>query len=251
MGTGGAMRVFRCAVPLLGALAAACSSTVPVDSVDSIVASHLAARGGEARLRALSSIRETGTVTAGDGRVARVVRERKRPGLFRLEFSYQGTVSVFAHDETTGWQVAPLQGQFEPQAVPPEADSAAGLDQRDLEGPLVGWREKGHRVELAGRVELPDGEAFKLVLTLADGAVRTDYIDVASRQIVRSDLTRIVRGRPVQLENHFSDFREEGGLVVPHRIETRAAERPEVLTITIETIELDPVLDDARFRMPE
>jgi len=242
-----AMRRYLKVLPLLGALLAACSPSSPVDE---IVASNLAARGGKARLQALRSIRETGTATASGGRVARVIREKKRPSLLRLEFSYQGTVSVFAHDGKAGWQVAPLQGQFEPQVMPPETEATAGVDQRDIEGPLVDWREKGHVVELLGREALPGGEAFKLKLTLAGGAVRYDWVDVASRQVVRSQVTRTIRGHAVQLENTFSDFRDVGGLVFPHRIETRAKERPQVLTITVERIELNPELDDARFRMP-
>ena len=234
-------------LPLLASLLAACSSPSPVDEV---VASNLAARGGKARLQALRSIRETGTATASGGRVARVVREIKRPGQFRLEFSYQGTTSVFAHDGENGWQVAPLQGQFEPQAMPPEAEATAGVDQRDIEGSLVDWRAKGHTVELLGRETLPGGEAFKLKLTLKDGAIRYDYVDVASRQIVRSDVTRIVRGRPLQLENTFSEFRAVGGLVFPHLIETHVKDRPQVIRIAVEKIELDPNLDDARFRFP-
>jgi len=234
-------------LPILGALLASCSSPSPVDEV---VASNLAARGGTERIQALRSIRETGTATASGGRVARVVREIKRPGLFRLEFSAQGTTSVFANDGETGWQVAPLQGVFEPQVVPPEADAAGGVDQRDIEGPLVNWREKGHLVELVGRETLPGGEAFKLELTLKGGAIRYDYIDVASHLLVRSDVTRIIRGRPVELQNTFSDFREVGGLVFPHLIETRAKDRPDVVRIEIETIELDPELDDALFRLP-
>jgi len=242
------MRRWSILLPLLGALLASCSSPSPVDEV---VASYLAARGGTERIQALSSIRETGTATASGGRVARVVREIKRPGLFRLEFSAQGTTSVFANDGETGWQVAPLQGVFEPQAVPPEADAAGGVDQRDIEGPLVNWREKGHLVELVGREALPGGEAFKLKLTLKGGAIRYDYIDVVSHLLVRSDFTRIVRGHPVELQNSFSDFREVGGLVFPHHIETSAKDRPEVVRIEIETIELDPELDDALFRLPQ
>ncbi len=241
------MRVCMNLLPLLGVLLASCSSPSPVDEV---VASNLAARGGTERIKALRSIRETGTATASGGRVARVVREIKRPGLFRLEFSAQGTTAVFANDGTTGWQVAPLQGVFEPTVVPPDADAAGGVDQRDIEGPLVDWREKGHLVELVGRETLPGGEADKLKLTLAGGAVRYDYVDVATHQIVRSDVTRIVRGRPVELQNTFSDFREVGGLVFPHLIETRAKDRPDVVRIEIETIELDPELDDASFRLP-
>jgi outer membrane lipoprotein-sorting protein len=180
-----------------------------------------------------------------------VIREIKRPGLFRLEFSAQGTTSVFANDGSVGWQVAPLQEVFEPQVVPPEADAAGGVDQRDIEGPLVNWRGKGHVVELVGKEMLPGGEAFKLKLTLKGGAIRYDYIDVSSHLLVRSDVTRIVRGRPVELQNTFSEFREVGGLVFPHLIETRAKDRPEVIRIEVETIELNPDLDDARFRLPE
>ena len=243
-----ALRAYLLVLPFLGALLAGCARPSPVDE---IVASHLAARGGKARLQGLRSIRETGTVTASGGRIARVVREMKRPGLLRLEFSTEGTTSVFAHDGKTGWQIAPLQGEFEPRAMPPEAEVTAGVDQRDIEGPLLNWREKGHLVELVGSEALPGGEAFKLKVVLKGGALRYDWVDVATRQVVRSRVTRTIRGRAVELDNLFSDFRKVGELVFPHHIETRAKDRPEVLTITVEKIELDPELDDARFRMPE
>jgi len=242
------MRRYLKALPAVAVLCAACSSPSPVDE---IVTSNLAARGGQEKIQAIQSLRHTGTATASGGRIARVVREIKRPGLFRLEFSSQGTKSVFAHDGETGWHVAPLEGVFEPQEVTPETDSDAGLDERDIEGPLVNWREKGHSVELVGRVTLPEGEAFKLKLTLADGAIRYDYIDVASRLIVRSDVTETIRGRAVVLEETFSDFREVGGLVFPHVIETHVKDRPEVIRIVVETIEINPEIDDARFRFPE
>ncbi len=241
--------VRRClrALPLVVAIAAACSSPSPVDEV---VASNLAARGGAERLRALRSLRETGTVTAGAGRVARVVRELKRPGMIRIEISAEGTKSVFANDGAVGWQVAPMQGQFEPKEVPADADSAGGVDQRDIEGPLVDWRQKGHTVELLGREKLPGGDAFKLRITMKGGSVRTEYVDVKSRQIVRSDVTRTVRGHKVQVESTFSDFRKEDGLVFPHRIESHVKDRPQELRIVVEKIEIDPEIADARFHFP-
>ena len=221
-----------------------------MDKVDEIVAAHLAARGGQDRIQALRSIRETGTMTASDGRVARIVREIQRPGLFRLEFSYQGTTSVFAHDGTAGWQIAPLQGQFEPRAMPPEADAAGGADQRDIEGPLVDWREKGHTVELAGRESLAGAEVDKLKVVLRDGVVRYDYVDAASHMVVRSDVSRLIRGHRVELQSTFSDFRPVSGIVFPHAIEIQVKDRPQVLKVTVEQIELNPQLDPASFRMP-
>jgi outer membrane lipoprotein-sorting protein len=215
-----------------------------------VVEAHLAARGGKEKLRALRAIRETGTMTASDGRVAKVVREIKRPNLFRLEFTYEGTKSVFAYDGSAGWQVAPLFGRFEPEAMPPDANAAA-VEQGDIESYLVDWREKGHTVELVGRVPLPSGEADQLKVVLAGGRNRHDYVDVATRQIVRSDVTRTIDGRPVAIEFTFSDFREVGGITFPHAVESHLKDRPQTLRIVVRRIELDPQLDDARFRMPE
>ena len=232
---------------ILFVLFTACAAQSPVDE---IVNSNIAARGGEEAIRALQSFRATGTATATGGRVARVTYEIKRPGLFRLEFSSQGMRSVFAHDGNISWEVDPLEGQFEPHETSSETASGAGTDERDIEGPLVGWREKGHAVELVGRESLDGGEAFKLEVKLANGSVRHDYIDVESRQLVRSDIPRRMRGRDVVLVDLFSDFREEDGIVFPHLIETHVMDRPEIIKIVVDEVELNPDLDDERFRFP-
>src|SRR5688572_29622632 len=73
-------RRLRLTLLVVTLLALACSSppsepAAPTPSpVDEVVEAHLAARGGKEKLRALRSTRETGTITASDGRVARVVR---------------------------------------------------------------------------------------------------------------------------------------------------------------------------------
>jgi hypothetical protein len=242
---------------VLVALAAigGCAKPEPVaksasSPVDEIVARNLAARGGKERIQALKSIREYGTATASGGRVAKLMREIKKPDLYRLEFSYEGTKSVFAYDGKQGWQVAPLQGKFAPEVVPSESRSV-GVDQRDLEGALVDWREKGHQVEIVGRETLPGGEADKLKVTLRGGAVRYDYVDVKTSLVVRSEVGWNLRGRPTTLVNDYSDFRKEGDLVVPHVIESQVKNRPQVMHIVVDKVELDPELDDARFQMPQ
>jgi len=235
---------------LLAALLTACASTQS-PTVDDIVASNLAARGGKERIQSLRSIRETGTVTGPGAKVAQIVREVKRPNMFRLEFSFQGTTSVFANDGKSGWQIAPLQGQFEPMAMRPETDAAGGADQQDIEGPLVDWKVKGHTVTLLGREPVDGKDAYKLKVEMRGDGVRYDYVDVVSHQVVRADVTRIIQGHPTVLETRFSDFHPTGGLVFPHTIETHVKDRPQSLRIQVDSIELNPEIDDARFRMPK
>jgi outer membrane lipoprotein-sorting protein len=243
------VRHFLTAFPLSGVMLLACGSPAP-SPVDEIVDANVAARGGLEAIEAIDSIRVTGTATASGGRIARVVQEIKRPGLYRLEFASQGTTAVFAYDGEVAWHVAPLQGVLEPEPIDPERDSDAGSDERDIEGPLVNWRQKGHQVELVGRETLPGGEADKLEITLADGETRYDYVDVATHQVVRTDEAETIFGRELWLEKSYSDFREVEGLVVPFHIESRVTDRPETITITVEKVELDPEIDDSHFRFP-
>ena len=91
--------------------------------------------------------------------------------------------------------------------MPPEADAAGGADQRDIEGPLVDWKKKGHVVELVGRESIAGAEVDKLKVVLRGGEVRYDYVDVASHMVVRSDVPRRVRGHRVEMHTTFSDFR--------------------------------------------
>jgi outer membrane lipoprotein-sorting protein len=243
------MKNYSIALVVLCGLFVACGSPPP-SPVDEIVNANIAARGGIEAIEAIEAIRATGTATASGGRLARVVQEIKRPGFYRLEFSSQGTKAVFAHDGEVGWHVAPGQGVFEPQLITPEHDSEAGIDERDIEGPLVNWREKGHTVELVGRETLPDGEADKLEITLADGGIRYDYVDVATHQVVRSDKSEMILGREVWLEESYSDFRVVDGLVFPFHISSHVTDRPETIKITVEQVELNPEIDDSRFRFP-
>ena len=48
-----------------------------------------------------------------------------------------------------------------------------------------------------------------------------------------------------------SDYKEVGGLVLPHTIVQGPKGSPQKQTITIDKVELDVPLDDARFKMPE
>ena len=221
----------------------------PAPTVDEIVAKHVAARGGREALRKLRTVRMSGHATAGPGREAIVRREIARPGRIRTELEFQGTTGVYAWDGVTGWRVSPLDGSFEAKKLPPE--EALGLaEQADLEGPLVDWKAKGHKVELVGTASLPGGPAHELKVTLKSGAVRRVFVDSATGFIVRMESTRRVRGHDVALETEFGDYRKTDGVAFPHSIEGSARGRPNRLRIVVDSVEVNPRLDESRFKMP-
>jgi hypothetical protein len=179
-----------------------------------------------------------------------VTRERKRPNLSRLEFTVQGVTSVQVFDGHHGWKMAPLEGDLVPQPMPDEIEAEAA-DEADIDGPLVDWKAKGHKVELAGRETVDGRETYKLKLTLESGAVLYEYLEVESFTRVRSDSTRHVRGRMVQIETAFDDYRKTDGILFPHLIEVEAVGRPQQLRVVVDTIEINPPLSDERFEMWE
>jgi hypothetical protein len=209
----------------------------------------VAARGGREALAAVQTVRMTGLATAGPGREAIVRREIARPGRIRTEFVFQGTTGVWAWDGSAGWRVSPLDGRFDPEAMPAE-EAAQVAEQADVEGPLVDWRAKGHAVELVGKAALPGGAAHRLKVTLKSGAVRHVWVDAATGLVVRTESARKARGREVVLETVFGDYRETAGVAFARSIETGVAGRPRRLRVVVETVEVNPALDDSRYQMP-
>ena len=236
---------------LLGlALAVAYPAGLRGETLDSLIARHVAARGGMERLEAIQTLRMSGRATAGPGKVALVTREVSTPGRVRTEFASQGVTAVYACDGAKCWYVDPLEGVFDAELMS-ESDTSLAIEQADILGPLVDWEAKGHSVELLGKEEIDGLETFKLKVTLAGGGVQTLNLDTESALLVRRVKMWNLGGRAVEMETTFSDFRSVGGVVFPHFIKSGEKGRFEDLEVIVEEAELNPPVDDSRFEMPQ
>ncbi len=233
----------------LAAWALCMPAAAAAQTVEEIVAHHVAARGGREALAAVRTLRMTGRVSAGTGQDAVVRREIARPGRIRTEFAFQGTLGVYAWDGSAGWRVSPLDGSFAPEPLAPE-QAAAAAEQADIDGPLVDWKAKGHAVELVGTEALPGGPAHRLRLTLKSGVVRQVWVDAATGLVVRTLGARTLRGREVALETDFSDYQATSGVRFARAIETGVPGRPRRLRIVVLSVETNIPLDETRFQMP-
>jgi hypothetical protein len=218
-------------------------------TVEELVARNLESRGGLERLRSVKAMRLTGRMTAAPDREAPVTLELKRPNKVRLEFRFQGMTGVQAFDGEAAWAVLPFRGGDAAERLP-EAESAAVRQQADFDGPLVGWREKGLELSVVGQ-ELVDGAPhWKLRIAFPDGAVKDVWLDGERCLERRSESRRRVGGRTVVFESLVSDYREVDGLLLPHAFDNGPKGAAERQRLTIDTIELNPEIDDARFALP-
>jgi hypothetical protein len=143
----------------------------------------------------------------------------------------------------------PFQGKKDPEALP--ADQAKIMDaQADFDGQFVDYKENGNTVELVGKEQVEGTDAYKLKVTNKDGEVRYHFLDAEYFLEIRTEASRTIRGTPMDFESSIGDYKEVGGLMFPHSIESGPKGSPQKQKLTISKVELNPEIDDARFKMP-
>jgi outer membrane lipoprotein-sorting protein len=236
---------------ILAGLALAALVAVPASAqtLDEILARNLKAKGGLDKMKAAQTIRMTGTMTVGPGMEAPFVMEMKRPNMMRMEFTLQGMTGVQAFDGKTGWQLMPFSGRKDPEPLPEDALKQVE-EQADFDGPLVDYKAKGHALELVGKEKVEGSDAYKLKLMLKNGDVRYIFLDADQYLEVRTEGKTNIRGTDVEAESTIGDYKEVGGLMFPHALESGQKGSPQKMKMTIQKIELNVPIDDARFKMP-
>jgi len=221
--------------------------------LDDILARNLAARGGDAKLRDLKTLRLTGRALAGmgsGGLEAAWGQIQKRPGLVRNEFTLQGLTQISAYDGREGWTVSPFQGRRD--AEKSSADDARELAQQaEIDGPLVGWRDKGHRIEYLGTEDTDGTPALKLRVTRKDGDIQYVYLDPDSYLEIRITTVHKVRGAEEITESDLGGYQQVAGVWFPFLVESGPKGGPRRFRITIERAEPNVALDDVLFKLPE
>lgn len=259
----------------------ASSSKLPAMSAADIAARNVQARGGLAAWRAIQSVRYSGTLKAAMVRPNEALRradpkladqlemgvkkedlephpvvlpirvERKRPLLQRVEVDQKGTTSVQIYDGKQGWKEQPYLAQkgFRPFS---EAERKLMAEQPpDFEPALLDYAAKGIQLTSAGSGELIDGRpTYKLQARLKSGVVETIWVDAGSFLELQTSTPRWISGKQRDVVTTLRDYRSQGGIQWPYEQETRIAGARDSEVLRIESLSLNPPLDDSRFEKP-
>ena len=178
------------------------------------------------------------------------VLEMKRPGKSRIELEFTGKTAIQVYDGKEGWLKRPYlnRNDWEPFSAE-QAKASAG--KWDMDGPLIDYAAKGTKVALEGVEKVDARDAWKLKLTLKDGAVQHVWIDQKSFLDVK------VEGTPRRMDGKMhtvwimqSDFRSVQGVTLPFELETVVEGYPDRHRMQLEKVAVNPKLDDNRFVKP-
>jgi outer membrane lipoprotein-sorting protein len=231
----------------LSATAASVSAHAAV-TVDEIIAKNIKARGGMDKLKGLQTLRMSGKMQV-QGIEAPFTIEVKRPKRLRMEFTIQGMTGIQALDGEGGWTVLPFIGKKDPERMSAD-DVKQAEEQADLDGPLVDYKAKGHKVELVGKEKVEGSDAWKLKVTQKNGDVHYLFLDADAYLEIKDVTKRTVNGNEVEIESTSGDYKDTAGLMFPHSIETGGKGVPQRVKLTFSKIEVNPKIEDTRFKMP-
>ena len=204
-------------------------STTYAQTADEIVAKNIAAKGGEAKLKAVQTLRQTGTISI-QGQTAQLMTVAKRPNLSRQEINIMGTTITMAFDGTKAWMLNPMVG---PDPIEMPAEQAEMIkDQADIDGPLMDYKIKGSTIELIGVEDVAGKKAFHLRVSRKGLPPQELFIDSTTYLDVKAVTTIPASGT---MEVAFGDYRAVDGMMVPFSVKSSAA------GMTVSELKLDKV----------
>lgn len=226
------------------------SSAQNPPTADDIIAHYLKTVGGMEKIGAVTSLRRVGKFNGSGGFEGIVVQENKRPNLVRNEFTFQGMTAVNAWDGKTGWKIDPFGGKKDAESLS-EDEMRSILIDADFDEPLVNYRQKGNKVELAGMDQFEGTDVYKLKVTLKNGDTRTYFLDTDYYVPIKIEDKRTIRGSEQELETTLGDYKEVAGWFMPFSIESGRKGEQDKGKVTWEKVEPNVTLDDSRFHKPE
>lgn len=229
-------------------LAAMTTGIASAQSVDEIIAKNVQTRGGLEKLKSVKSLRTTVKFSDGSFR-AEVRQENKRPGKVREEFIVQGMAQIQAYDGKTGWQISPFSGRKDPDLLSQD-DMKSLIVDGDIDGPLVDYKEKGHKAELVGHDSMEGTDCFKIKLNMKNGDVRYYYLDTDSFLELKVEVQTTIRGALQESELYYGDYEQVNGIYYPFAVEQAQKGSSSRQQLSVEKIEQNVDLDDALFAMP-
>ena len=232
------------------AVIAVCAQDKPQLTVDELVAKNVAAKGGADALRALQAVRLNGKMLVNEGQIQLAYAEtKKRPDEVRTEATLQGMTAVEAYDGKEGWRISPFQGRKDPEKM--SADDVKPLmEDAEIDGPLVNWKEKGSTLEYVGREDVDGTSAYKVKVVRKNGDVNFVYLDPDHFLEIRILTQRIRHGAQEETETDVGDYEKIGGVFIPFSIEAGRKGDPDKQKVVIEKAEPNVPVDDAIFHFP-
>jgi outer membrane lipoprotein-sorting protein len=245
--------------PRRGGLICICLAFATVSAVaqeltlDEILKKNTEAIGGSEAIGKIQTLKIAITTTsqmAGGQMDGNMILQAKRPNMVRTDINIMGYAAIAATDGIVAWTINPMAGSPEPQKA--DEKTAINMLSSSIDnsiGSLAAMKDAGATVEQVGKEEIGGAPTYRIKATFKAGMATTYFLDARTFLPVRTITRMSMMGQEMEVEGIPSDYRKVGGINVAHSIEQKL-NGSTIGRVTYDKIEINPVIDDAVFKMP-
>lgn len=232
-------------------LAVGLQAQPPSLSAADIAAKSIEAMGGAATFASIDSIQAQGHIRFGQGPFTPFTVIAKRPNRFRMELNVGSDHVTQGYDGAIAWQL--VSGQHAQEATALTGESLAHLiDQASnaIGGPLLEPEKRHNKLELLGNEKVDGVDCYKLKVTLGTGDTMMIFINPANFRETQEELPIQLNGKPSTIQKSVSLYKRFPPILVACLFVTREKGGEDSQRMEIDTVQINPSVEDSIFKMP-
>jgi outer membrane lipoprotein-sorting protein len=217
-------------------------------NVDEIIQKSLATRGDTAAYNKIKSM--IIMVHQSQMGMSAPIKYYRKDKKCRLETEAMGTVSIYGYDGDSLWVKQGGQMQVVPSEYIEQVLQQLQQIEHFIKGPLVDYKEKGHKIEYSGTVNEEGRDCFTLKLKDEDNESFL-YIDKNTYELFKIWVS--VKGQndeTIEVELKLSDYKKVNDFSYPFKMSLKIGEQG-TTEFAIDSLEINTAIDDALFKIPK
>jgi hypothetical protein len=210
-------------------------------TADEVIDKYIAAIGGKEKWKQINSLKIEGAIEVQGVEIPYTAQVVHNKG-FRSDAEFQGTKFIDIVTPTKGWAQNPMAGKSTLQPLSAE-ELREKLDDLDIQGEFIDYKEKGSTVEALGKDEEDGNEYFKIKLTTKNKNETTYFFDLKTNLIYKSESVSTQQGQDVSVVSKYLDYKNvDFGVKIPYKVEVGG-----MMIMATKVFTINPVIDEKIF----
>ena len=234
-----------------------CSYTINAQTVDEIIDNYFENTGGVENWEKIEGVKMSAKVNQGGMEIPIEIVQLKS-GKMMTTINFQGqSIKQGVFDGEVLWS-----SNFMTQKAEKSDEESTNMVKNEMNqfpDPFLNYKEKGFTVELVGTETVDGSETFKIKLTTTPNIIEGKEVPSIAYYFfdnenfvpiqVHEEIT-VGPGKGMVSEIKLSDYQEAGDIYMPFSM-TQGVKGQPGAPITMDSIEINPTVDDNEFAFPE
>ena len=242
---------------ILVLIALVCSYSINAQTVDEIISNYFENTGGVENWEKIEGVKMSAKVNQGGMEIPIEIVQLKS-GKMMTTINFQGqSIKQGVFDGEVLWRTNFMTQKAEKSDE--EAINMVKNEMNQFPDPFLNYKEKGFTAELMGTETVDGAETFKIKLTTTPNIIEgkevpsVSYYFFDNENFVPIQIQEEIMegpGKGMVSEVKMSDYQEAGDVYMPYSM-TQGVKGQPGAPITMDSIEINPTVDDSEFAFPE